>query len=166
MKIRTIIALLLCFPIFSLFSEDMPVLYYKFGTERNQIIFELGEPEYFLPGGHLQYTFYSGASSYEKIIFLIDENNKLFATTIDIGLDYSTPIPIEELQNRVFKYYKDYFEGIFGVPYISNEMGLLWKFDDAFCFFQPYVKDTFLRFKYISMPKEYAEEVGYGEIYQ
>ena len=148
------------------FSENLPKFYYEFGTERNQIIFEMGEPKLFLTDGHLLYENYSGVSTLETLVFYIDENQKLFGITIDIGIDYGTPIPKEELQNRVFNYYKELFISIYGKPFIANEIGLLWKYDDGFCVFQPYVKDTFLRFKYFCFPKELAKDTEYGSIYE
>ncbi|OHD19691.1 MAG: hypothetical protein A2086_01655 [Spirochaetes bacterium GWD1_27_9] len=158
-----LIFLLTCF---NLFSANLPKLYFNFGTKRDDIIFEMGEPKYHLPGGHLLYETYSSVRTLETLTFLVDENLELFGITIDIGLDYSPSIPEKEFQNKVFKHYKDFFISVYGEPYISNKVGLLWKFDNGFCVFQPYIKDTFLRFKYFCFPKEYAKDTGYGSIYE
>ena len=148
------------------YSENIPKFYFNFGTKRTDIIFELGEPKYHLTGGHLHYETYTEARTLETLVFLVDENMELIGITIDIGLDYSPSISEKEYEEKVYNYYGEIFSDIYGEPFILNDIGVVWKFDDAFAIFQPYTKDTFLRFKFMCFPKEYAADTGYASLYE
>ncbi len=148
------------------YAEKIPTFYFDFGTKRSDIIFELGKPKYHLPGGHLHYESYTSARTLETIVFIMDEGMKLRAIAIDIGIDISIPIPLKELTRKVYEYYGKKFKSIYGKPYEIKKGGVIWKFDDGFSVFHPYIKDTFQRFKFMCVPKEAAEGTAYESLYK
>ena len=166
MKNLLLSAMLGAFVTIGALAEKAPVLYYELGTTRNDVLFDMGEPKYRLPDGHLLYEVYSGVRTLETVTFYFDEDSRLDGYSIDIGLDLQrSALPLEEFQNRVFQHYKDAFESLYGEPYISNQVGMAWKFDDGFSVFQPYIRETFLRFHFMFMRRELAEDLGYGQLY-
>ena len=127
---------------YSVYAEKIPTFFFDFGTKRSDIIFELGEPRYYIPGGNLHYESYTNSRTLETTVFVMDEDMKLTSITIDIGLDLSPSIPRKEYIRKVYKYYGEIFESIYGEQYILKDLVSVWKFDDGFSVFYPYKKDN------------------------
>lgn len=155
MKKTGLISIILFICCIQVFSQECPDLYFKFGTTRDDVLFELGEPKIYITYGNLLYENYTG-STLEAIVFVFDEDKKMIGVNIDIIPQYNVPIPEKELMNKIYKTYLDKYTDFYGPPTLQRKDGIYWKFDNAFVAYMPYMKEGGLRFYFTVMLKEYA----------
>lgn len=147
-------------------TGKMPTVYYPFGTTRNDVIFDLGQPKVADPSS-LVYDSY-GFHSYEAAIFGFNAKQQLVMTEVTISPDVQEAfIPMNEYLNKIFQHYRDFYESVLGKPYIENKNGFVWKYSDGFALFRPITNQYGLvNFKFVILARSLAKEAGAGSLYE
>jgi hypothetical protein len=149
-----------------LYSQECPELQLKFGTKRNDILFELGEPKIAPDSQHLVYESYS-TNTLETMVFIFDKDLSLIGISMTISPQYNTSLPLEEYLNKVYKKYLDMFTGVYGKPKLLDGNKCYWRYDNAFVVFMPYkTQEGFPKYYFIMLLKEYAKDYGFGFLYE
>lgn len=161
---RSIFILLFIFTFSSVFSQNCPEIYYKFGTKKNDVIFDMGSPKLIPDERNIIYESYS-TNTLETLVFVFDENESLIGIIIHIAPQYNSPLPMSEYLQKIYQNYLSIFEKVYGKPTFSKGQNNYWKYDDAFVVYMPYTKEGFPYYYFMVMLKEYASERGFGFIY-
>ncbi len=163
---KLLIFLLLC-TTYCTFAENVPSVYFQLGTEKNEILYKLGNPKIVYNDFTYIYETYTDKKTTETITFMFNEQNKLSAIFVDIGLDYGSTIlsPSDYIKQVMTAYYNEYV-AILGKPLVESAQGCVWKFDDGFCVFYPETVNTFLRFRFNIINRDSAKGTQFESLYQ
>jgi hypothetical protein len=167
-KMKKLLAILFLIVAFAGYSENMPSLYFPFGTSRNDVLFDMGDPYQNFSKKYIAYKSYQ-FRSYEVITFLFSDDQKLIAITVDISPDIEESGSFESVNTfyqEVQKHYYEYYSSFFGDPLINNSNGVVWKFDDGFVvFWKARNKAGIFNYELAICPKESAVGSQFESLY-